>query len=91
MLAALATAVTAFDTLMGFPHLDKLYGDAASNLEEAAIDWRNADPASTDLTAEVDRVEDVFRSERGQWGQLLVTSSMPMPPQEPPQVQPEGR
>ena len=91
VLAALATAITAFDTLMGFPYLDKLYGDAARNLEEAAIDWCNADPATMDLTAEVERVEEVFRSERGQRGQLLVTSAKPIPPQEPPQVQPEGR
>jgi hypothetical protein len=82
VLAALATAVTAFETLIGFPQLEKLYGDAARNLEEAALDWRGVDPATSDLTGEVERVEDVFRSERGQWGQLLVTSAKPpaLPP-----------
>ena len=29
---------------------------------------------------EIDRVEDVFRSERGQWGQLVVKSAAPAPP-----------
>ena len=41
---ALAAAVTAFETLIGFPQLEKLYADAARNLKEAAIDWREADP-----------------------------------------------
>jgi hypothetical protein len=35
LLAALAAAVTAFETLVGFPQLEKIYGDAARNLEEA--------------------------------------------------------
>lgn len=74
VLGALAAAVTAYETLIGFPQLEKLYADAARNLKEAAIDWREADPEG-DLTAEVERVEDVFRSERGQWGQLIVKSA----------------
>ena len=74
VLGALAAAVTAYETLIGFPQLEKLYADAARNLKEAAIDWREADPDG-DLTAEVERVEDVFRSERGQWGQLIVKSA----------------
>jgi hypothetical protein len=82
VLAALATAVTAYDTLMGFQHLEKIYRDAADNLKEAAIDWRVVTPEN--LKAEVDRVEEVFRSERGQWGQLLVTSAGPTPQPKPP-------
>jgi hypothetical protein len=70
---ALAAAVTAFEALIGFPHLEKLYTDAARNLEEAAIDWHGADP-DRDPTADVERVENIFRSERGQWGQLIVKS-----------------
>jgi hypothetical protein len=73
VLSALAAAVTAYETLVGFPHLDKLYTDAARNLEEAAIDWRSVDPEA-DLTADVERVESIFRSERGQWGQLVLRS-----------------
>lgn len=69
--AALAGAVTAYEALIGFPQLGKLYSDAARNLEEAAIDWQVAD-SGTDLSAEVERVEAIFRSEVGQWGQLVV-------------------
>jgi SMODS and SLOG-associating 2TM effector domain 1 len=79
VLGALAAAVTAYETLIGFPQLEKLYADAARNLKEAAIDWREAEPEG-DLTAEVERVEDVFRSERGQWGQLIVKSAAQPPP-----------
>jgi hypothetical protein len=78
LLAALAAAVTAFETLIGFPQLEKLYGDAARNLEEAKVDWEDVDPA-TIPAAEVARVEDVFRSERGQWGQLVVKQAPALP------------
>lgn len=89
VLGALAAAVTAYETLIGFPQLEKLYADAARNLKEAAIDWKEADPEG-DLTAEVERVEDVFRSERGQWGQLIVKSAAEPPavPKLPPPPSP---
>jgi len=83
VLGALAAAVTAFETLIGFPQLEKLYGDAARNLKEAAIDWREVDPTG-DLTTQFERVEDVFRSERGQWGQLIVRSAAEPPSNSPP-------
>ena len=79
VLAALATAVTAFETLMGFSHLDKLYGDAARNLAAAAVDWRHP-TADVSLEKEVERVERIFTTERGQWGQLLVPSRTPEQP-----------
>ena len=82
LLAALAAAVTAFETLIGFPQLEKIYGDAARNLEEAKLDWQDLDP-DTMSAAEFERVEDVFRSERGQWGQLVVKSAAPAPPATP--------
>jgi len=82
LLAALAAAVTAFETLVGFPQLEKVYGDAARNLEEAKLDWQDVDPATVPA-AEIDRVEDVFRSERGQWGQLVVKSAAPATPPSP--------
>ena len=78
LLAALAAAVTAFETLIGFPQLEKLYADAARNLEEAKVDWEDVDPATVPA-AEIARVEDVFRSERGQWGQLVVKQAPPLP------------
>jgi hypothetical protein len=76
VLGALAAAITAFETLIGFPQLEKLYADAARNLREAEIDWHDVDPTA-DLTDEVERVEDIFRSERGQWGQLVVRTAAP--------------
>lgn len=79
VLGALAAAVTAFETLIGFPQLEKIYGDAARNLEEAKLDWQDLDP-DTMSAAEFERVEDVFRSERGQWGQLVVKSPAQAPP-----------
>jgi len=72
VLGSLAGAVTAFESLIGFPQLEKLYTDAERNLEEAAIDW---DEPATTTAAEIDRVEWIFRSERGQWGQLVVKTA----------------
>jgi hypothetical protein len=80
LLGAFAAAVTAYETLIGFSQLEKRYADALHNLEEAALDWRDLDPAA-DHTAEVERVKGVFRSERGQWGQLVVKSAAPVSPQ----------
>jgi hypothetical protein len=71
VLAALAGAVTAFEALIGFPQLQKLYNDAAINLAEAGIDWDAAGPDG-EVQAEVERVEQIFRAENGQWGQLVV-------------------
>ncbi len=70
VLAALAGAVTAFETLIGFPKLRQLYEEVALNLSAAKIDWDAAKPDG-DMTAEVERVEKIFRTENGQWGQLV--------------------
>lgn len=69
--AALAGAVTAYEALIGFASLDKLYQDAALNLKKAEVDWDVAEPGS-DLATDVERVEQIFRTENGQWGQLVV-------------------
>jgi conflict system pore-forming effector with SLATT domain len=76
VLASLAGAVTAFESLIGFPQLEKLYTDAVRNLEEAEIDWDAVEP-DADVTAEIERVESIFRCEIGQWGQLVVKSATP--------------
>lgn len=81
ILASLAGAITAFESLIGFPQLEKLYSDGQHNLEEAEIDWDAAKP-DTDLDAEIERVEGIFRSEIGQWGQLVVKSTTPTQPPE---------
>jgi hypothetical protein len=74
VLAALAGAVTAYETLIGFPKLKKLYEDAALNLSAARIDLDAIEPDG-DVTAEVERVETIFRTENGQWGQLVAESA----------------
>jgi hypothetical protein len=80
VLAALAGAVTAYEGLIGFPQLQKLYNDVALNLAEAEIDW-NAPPKGSDVNSDIERVEQIFRVENGQWGQLTVEGT---PTQAPP-------
>jgi hypothetical protein len=75
VLAALAGAVTAFETLIGFPKLKKLFEDAALNLSAAKIDWDAMEP-DRDATADVERVEKIFRTENGQWGQLVTEGAV---------------
>ncbi|SDZ19398.1 hypothetical protein SAMN05660209_04987 [Geodermatophilus africanus] len=70
VLGALAVAVTGFEALIGFPRLTKLYTDAARNLAEAEIDWTTR-LLDAHLEHDVDRVEKIFTSEIGQWGQLV--------------------
>ncbi len=84
VLASLAGAVTAYEALIGFPQLEKLFADAAHNLEEAEIDWDEAAGGAAE-DREIDRVEQIFRSEIGQWGQLVVKSA---PSAEPPAERP---
>jgi hypothetical protein len=74
VLAAFAAAVAAFESLIGFEQLRKLYTDAALGLAEAEIDW-DAGAAGGDVQAQVDRVEGIFRAENGQWGQLVLQSA----------------
>ncbi len=69
--AALAGVVTAFSALVGFSWLNKLYADASNNLAEAEIDWDALDPQG-DVAGGLDKVEEIFRKETGQWGQLAV-------------------
>ena len=73
LLAALATVVTQFETLIDFDALRKLYDDAADNLEQADLDWDAAH--AQDVPAIVDRVEDALQNENGRWGQLLQASA----------------
>ncbi|GAA3260847.1 SLATT domain-containing protein [Nonomuraea helvata] len=79
VLAALAGGVTAFEALIGFAQLRKLYGDAALNLRTAALDWDAAE-AEADVAAQVERIEQIFRTENGQWGQLMVQHEVTPPP-----------
>jgi SMODS and SLOG-associating 2TM effector domain 1 len=74
LLAALAAAVTGFEGLIGFAQLRKLYNDAELNLDEAEIGW-DAAGSDGDLAAELERVEQIFRTENGQWGQLVIEAA----------------
>ena len=78
LLAALAAAVTAFEALIGFTQVAKLYGDAASSLEAAEDDWNELGP-DDDLAAALGKVEQIFRTENGQWGQLVIQGTPPDP------------
>jgi len=78
LLAALAAAVTAFEALIGFTQVGKLYNDALLSLKAAEIDWNAARPHD-DVAAELGQVEQIFRSENGQWGQLVIEGT----PKEP--------
>jgi hypothetical protein len=73
VLAAMAGGLTAYEGLIGFDHLSKLYGDAAHSLAEAELDWEAAG-AGGDIAADVKKVERIFRIENGQWGQLVLES-----------------
>ena len=65
-------------TLCPTNSLEALALDAARNLEEAKVDWEDVDPTTIPVD-EIARVEDVFRSERGQWGQLVVKQAPSLP------------
>jgi hypothetical protein len=77
VLAALAAAVTAYEALIVFAQVSQLCDDTIRNLRAAAIDWDSTRPH--DLAAEVGRVEQVFRTENGQWGQLVIQGTPPDP------------
>ncbi|MFF4879406.1 hypothetical protein [Micromonospora sp. NPDC000668] len=64
LLASLAGSVTAFEALIGFAPTAKLYVDAAVSLEEACLRW----DTGNDLATDVERIEQVFHAEAGQWG-----------------------
>lgn len=78
VLGGIAAAVIGYEELVGFSRLSKLYGDVARNLAEAELDWDDVGQA-TKVAAEMHRVEEVLRTENGQWGQLVVESAAPPP------------
>jgi hypothetical protein len=78
VLAALAAALTAFETLIGFEQHRKLFADAGANVDAALERWDSTSPA--DAAADVERIEQIFVAENGRWGQLvrnLATSDRP--------------
>jgi hypothetical protein len=79
--AAFAGVVTAYEALIGFPQLEKLYRDAATGLSRQSVKWDREGPDG-DLAAVVSRTERILRQELGQWGQLVMddeTAPSPRP------------
>jgi predicted Zn-dependent protease len=69
-LAALATALAAYQSLYAYPKLAKLYKDAETSLTALRALGLNAESEASELRARVESVETVFTQENGQWGQL---------------------
>jgi len=74
ILPALSTALAAYGGLFAFDRQAKLFTDAVRNLrlleEPELSQMRDEQQADTALRQYVQQVEEVFRSEQAQWGQL---------------------
>jgi hypothetical protein len=73
VLPAITTALAAYEGLYAFARVSKLYADAARNLrllEAPRLAGTAEDQAA--ITAYVAQVEEIFRRERSQWGQLSI-------------------
>jgi hypothetical protein len=81
---ALSTALTAYNSLFAFESQLKLYKDASRALHSAEADAyglrKSGDEAGKKIEAYVDRVEEILRKERGQWGQLTSEIKLVEPP-----------
>lgn len=76
VLAAAGTAVAAYRTLYGFQENARLYRDAdnslAAVLADSPVECRECAEAAIRTPADyLPKVEEVFRREQGQWGQLV--------------------
>ena len=71
VLPAITTALAAYEGLYAFIRVSKLYTDAARNLRlvEAPNLSESADEQVA-VAAYVAQIEEIFKRERGQWGQL---------------------
>jgi hypothetical protein len=72
-LAAVATALAAYQSLYAFPRIAKLYQDAENSLaalNAAEVAFRPGLPAD-ETRALVEQAEKVFSRESSQWGQLI--------------------
>jgi hypothetical protein len=73
-LAALATALIAYQSLYSFPQLAKLYKDAEISLTALRTFGLGAEAEASEIRARVELIETVFTQENGQWGQLAKDS-----------------
>jgi Tfp pilus assembly protein PilN len=73
---ALSTALAAYNELFAFERQSKLYGDAERALHRALADAPDMKQGigeseyDSAVGAYVNEIEDIFRKEQGQWGQL---------------------
>lgn len=74
---AVSTALVAYDGLISFERLAKLYGDVVSSVHKVAKPARENPQA---VTAYVATVEGIFLREQGQWGQLTQDIELQAPP-----------
>jgi hypothetical protein len=84
-LPAISAALTAYNGLYSFESQSKLYRDALNALGEAEAIGYDAEQATdteaeAEITAYVNQVEEIFRKEQGQWGQLI-SEIKPVEPQ----------
>lgn len=76
---ALSTALVAYDGLIAFDRLAKLYGDVVSSVSHVDKPPKDNLQAS-DVTDYVATVEGIFLREQGQWGQLTQDIELQAPP-----------
>jgi hypothetical protein len=76
---AVSTALVAYDGLISFERVAKLYGDVVSSV---ALVERPSGPnlQAIDVTDYVATVEGIFLREQGQWGQLTRDIELQAPP-----------
>lgn len=78
-LPAVSTALVAYDGLISFERLAKLYGDVVKSV--SVVDKPSRDtPQASDVTDYVAAVEGIFLREQGQWGQLTQDIQLQAPP-----------
>jgi len=86
ILPALSTAFTAYNSLFAFDQQSKLYQDAFRALHKAEASVYDLKQAANEtdykagLETYINQVEEIFRKEQGQWGQLISEMKTAEPP-----------
>jgi hypothetical protein len=76
---ALSTALVAYDGLIAFERLTKLYGDVVRSV--ARVEKPSGpNPQAAEVSDYVATVEGIFLREQGQWGQLTRDIELQAPP-----------
>jgi len=71
--------MAAYQSLYAFPRLAKLYRDAELSLSAlaAAREAMGTGQSREQARAHIERIENIFSQENGQWGQLIRHSAPP--------------